>query len=64
MTTKPKKQAFDFSVYKQFPIRLHSGKPADVERIHKIAMIQAQGVSFADFVREALDNYTIKNTGE
>ena len=60
MTTKPKKQAFDFSVYKQFPIRLHTNKVQDIERIHKIADIQARGISFIDFVRDALDKYTIK----
>ena len=64
MTDKSKKQAFDFSVYKQFPIRLHTNKCADIERIHKIADIQARGISFTDFVRESLDKYTIKNNGE
>jgi nitrate reductase cytochrome c-type subunit len=54
--TEPKKKQ-DFSVYKQFPIRLNINKCLDTERIAKIAEMQGRGISFVDFVRNALDKY-------
>lgn len=55
MTTLKKKQ--DFSAYKQFPVRLNINKRLDIERIAKIAEMQGRGISFVDFVRNALDKY-------
>lgn len=56
MENMPKKKQ-DFSVYKQFPIRLSINKCLDIERISKIAEMQSRGISFVDFVRNALDKY-------
>jgi len=55
------KKKQDFSAYKQFPVRLNVNKCLDIERIAKISEMQGRGISFVDFVREALDNYTIKS---
>lgn len=55
-TTKKKQ---DFSSYKQFPVRLNINKCLDVERINKIAEMQSRGISFVDFVRNALDKYEV-----
>ena len=55
-TTKKKQ---DFSSYKQFPVRLNVNKCLDIERIQKIAEMQSRGISFVDFVRNALDKYEI-----
>lgn len=54
--TEPKKKQ-DFSCYKQFPVRLNINKCLDIERIQKIAEMQGRGISFVDFVRNALDKY-------
>ena len=55
-TSKPKAKQ-DFSAYKQFPVRLNINKCLDIERIQKIAEMQSRGISFVDFVRNALDKY-------
>ena len=55
-TSKPKAKQ-DFSCYKQFPVRLHVQKILDKERIAKISEMQGRGISFVDFVRNALDKY-------
>ena len=60
MNDKPKKKP-DFSRYKQFPVRLNMEKCLDNERIVKIENMQSRGITFVDFVRQALDNYTISN---
>lgn len=51
------KKKQDFSAYKQFPVRLNINKCLDIERIAKIEHMQARGITFVDFVRQALDNY-------
>ena len=56
--TMPKKKQ-DFSNYKQFPVRLNINKCLDIERIQKIAEMQSRGISFVDFVRNALDKYEL-----
>ncbi len=53
-TTKKKQ---DFSAYRQFPVRLNINKCLDIERIAKISEMQGRGISFVDFVRNALDKY-------
>ena len=55
-TSKPKAKQ-DFSNYKQYPIRLNVNKCLDIERIAKISEMQGRGISFVDFVRNALDKY-------
>lgn len=57
MTEPSTKKKQDFSSYKQFPVRLNINKCLDIERINKIAEMQSRGISFVDFVRNALDNY-------
>lgn len=57
-TSKPKAKQ-DFSAYKQFPVRLNINKCLDIERIQKIAEMQSRGISFVDFVRNALDKYEL-----
>jgi len=57
-TNKPKAKQ-DFSAYKQFPVRLNINKCLDIERIQKIAEMQSRGISFVDFVRNALDKYEL-----
>lgn len=57
MTEQTTKKKQDFSSYKQFPVRLNINKCLDVERINKIAEMQSRGISFVDFVRNALDKY-------
>lgn len=57
MTEQTTKKKQDFSCYKQFPVRLHVQKILDKERIAKIAEMQSRGISFVDFVRNALDKY-------
>lgn len=57
MTEQTTKKKQDFSSYKQFPVRLNINKCLDIERINKIAEMQSRGISFVDFVRNALDKY-------
>lgn len=57
MTEPATKKKQDFSSYKQFPVRLNVNKCLDIERISKIAEMQSRGISFVDFVRNALDKY-------
>lgn len=57
MTEPATKKKQDFSAYKQFPVRLNINKCLDIERINKIAEMQSRGISFVDFVRNALDKY-------
>ena len=57
MTEQTTKKKQDFSSYKQFPVRLNVNKCLDIERINKIAEMQGRGISFVDFVRNALDKY-------
>ena len=59
MTEPATKKKQDFSAYKQFPVRLNINKCLDIERINKIAEMQSRGISFVDFVRNALDKYEI-----
>lgn len=59
MTEPATKKKQDFSSYKQFPVRLNINKCLDIERIQKIAEMQSRGISFVDFVRNALDKYEI-----
>lgn len=59
MTTPATKKKQDFSAYKQFPVRLNINKCLDIERINKIAEMQGRGISFVDFVRNALDKYEL-----
>ena len=59
MTEQTTKKKQDFSSYKQFPVRLNINKCLDIERINKIAEMQSRGISFVDFVRNALDKYEI-----
>lgn len=54
--SEPKKKQ-GFSNYKQFPVRLNVNKCLDIERIAKISEMQGRGISFVDFVRNALDKY-------
>ena len=57
MTEPATKKKQDFSAYRQFPVRLNINKCLDIERIAKIAEMQSRGISFVDFVRNALDKY-------
>lgn len=57
MTEPATKKKQNFSAYKQFPVRLNVNKCLDIERIAKIAEMQGRGISFVDFVRNALDKY-------
>ena len=59
MATPATKKKQDFSSYKQFPVRLNINKCLDIERIAKIAEMQSRGISFVDFVRNALDKYEL-----
>ena len=59
MTEPATKKKQDFSAYKQFPVRLNVNKCLDIERINKIAEMQSRGISFVDFVRNALDKYEL-----
>lgn len=59
MTEPATKKKQDFSAYKQFPVRLNINKCLDIERINKIAEMQSRGISFVDFVRNALDKYEL-----
>lgn len=59
MTEPATKKKQDFSAYKQFPVRLNINKCLDIERINKIAEMQSRGISFVDFVRNALDKYEV-----